>query len=470
MIKKEIRYLGSQCHSKVDIHFDTFDLRPSSQEGLVISKSQPSAPGHLNVITEAYTEFKTVSMGLWVFSGSRAELQPQNFGISHFIEHMLFKGTKRRTALQIVQDLESKGGELNAFTDREMTCYHATVLNKDVPLALELLSDMLLESTFSPHELERERHVILQELASVEDNPEEFSFDLFFDHFWKKSSLGHPILGTKKSISTLQSNHLSQWHFESLCRAPIVLSLAGAVDISSMRQNLSQYLVPGLRQNLKKHSIRPALSNDPVVAPLKGTLFCERDYEQTQMIVGFPGLPYAHPKRAALFLLNSWLGGGMSSRLFQRIREEMGVAYSVYSQIASLTDQGIFFVSVGTDPSRVQDVKVALDEEMDRLTQHAISHDQLQMAKERFIGALWMQADSLESRMMSLARNQVAFGEYISVEQVAREVESVTTEDILHCAQTYLNPEKACHVIVGAKESIAGFSDVQHSDGSHLFE
>ena len=402
---------------------------------------------NVDLVVEEHRAFHSVAVGLWVFSGSRSEAHSSEWGASHFIEHLLFKGTKTRSALDIALELEARGGDLNAFTDREMTCYHALVLPQETNKAIRLLSDMVLESTFPADEVERERGVILQEIAMVEDSPEEWAHDLFFECCWGKHPAAHTILGTKESITQMSRRDVMAWHHQTLKKSQLTISVAGPVSFNEVRRCVEKCFT----KKLPKRSITKMVE-EPQTTFLPGTYFKEKELEQAHVLLGYPELPYTHEDRYALFLMNTLLGGGMSSVLFQLIREKLGLAYSVYSSVSSLTDQGLFNVYVGTSADAVGKVLEVLTDESKRLTKTLMPSAELKLVKDKLIGSILMQADSMESRMMSLARNLFVFNRYVPVDEVVRSIRKVSSHDVRRVAKKLLDSEQCCTLVLGSED------------------
>jgi predicted Zn-dependent peptidase len=426
---------------------------------------------NIDLVIEEHPHFRSGVLGYWLLSGSRAELKPQHFGVSHFIEHLLFKGTKTRTAAQIAEALEARGGDLNAFTDREMTCYHAQVLQRDLNVACDLLAEMLFESTFPAVEVERERGVILQEIAMVEDDPEEWVHDLFFELVWKDSPLAHSILGTRKSIEALSRKEVVNWHHTILKNSPIVVTAAGPEKAEVMAEMITRALerrgknigredvsVSSAQTSSKAKSSKRGKEKPLNLRPSfhAGKYFLQGDFEQSHVVVGFPGLPLSAEDRYTLLLIHTFLGGGMSSRLFQTIREEMGAAYSVYSSVNSLAELGVFQVYVGTSPKKVKEVLKVVEEEVEHLQAKPLSDEQLNAVKDKLTGSVLMQADSMESRMISLARNQIVFNRQITPDEVVAKIQATTAKEIQNLAKNIFGLGESCTMLLGPKGSTAG--------------
>jgi len=376
----------------------------------------------VRVVSQRVEHMHTVSIGIWVANGSRHESPEQN-GISHFIEHLLFKGTPRRSARQISMEIDSMGGVLNAFTGHEYVCYYAKVLAKFLARTTDLLTDIFLHSTFPAEEIERERKVILQEIKMRDDSPDDFIHDQFHQSFWKGHALGLSIPGTVETVSALTRDQIIDYKQSRYRPKDIIVSAAGNVrhdelvglmesafsDVSSDWASFAQPMVShsGLRVNLS-----------------------ERDLEQTLICLGTRGLSQDHPDRFALFLLNTIMGGGMSSRLFQEVREKRGLAYSIYSYIISHADTGALVVYAGTEQSQCLEVIDIALSEMKRLKLEPVSQEELDSAREQLKGKILMSLESSESLMTRLAKNEIYLQRNQTVEEILAGFDSVTTADI----------------------------------------
>lgn len=396
----------------------------------------------IRVITEEIPYLKSVSIGVWVTTGSRDE-QPHENGISHFIEHLLFKGTERRTAFDIAKEIDSVGGTLNAFTGREYTCFYAKVIDKNLPLAIDLLSDIFLHSLMDAKDVDKERMVILQEIKMVEDTPDDYIHDFFNRVCWGDHPLGFPIFGTSDLVQSFTREQIFQFLRETYQPKRIIICAAGnlkheeAVDlIAGTFGQLPQSNQE--RQRLKPHSIST-------------TNIRKRELEQVHFCLGTKGLQYNHSLRFASYLLNTILGGGMSSRLFQEIRENRGLAYSVYSYLPSYIDTGLVVVYAGTNENSFQEVIELVHQEFNRLKDDPFKNGELETAKEQLKGNLLLSLESSDNLMTRLAKNEIYFGTYFPVERTLKGVDEVKEEVVRNLAKELFDEHFFCLTVLGPK-------------------
>jgi predicted Zn-dependent peptidase len=370
----------------------------------------------------------TVSIGIWVANGTRHE-SPDHNGIAHFIEHLLFKGTKRRTARQISHEIDSMGGILNAFTGHEYVCYYAKVLASFLPRAVDLLSDIFLHSNFPADEIERERRVILQEIKMRDDAPEECIHDHFHQSFWKGHPLGLSVLGTEETISRISRDDIVAYKQSRYRPEDIIISAAGNVNHNDLI-NLVETAFSGVSSSWAPRGH----AGEIVTSSGRSINLIERDLEQSLICMGTRALPQDHPDRYALFLLNTILGGGMSSRLFEEVREKMGLAYSVYSYVISHADSGSLVVYAGTEQVHCREVIDIALREMGRMKREAVPADELNSAREQLKGKILMSLESTDSLMTRLAKNEIYLKRYQPVEEVLAGFDAVSADDILALA------------------------------------
>jgi predicted Zn-dependent peptidase len=392
----------------------------------------------LTVLTERHPEFRSLSMGMWVKAGTRHEL-PRVAGVSHFLEHMLFKGTATRTPLQIAQEVDRVGGEFNAFTTREYTCFHLLLLERNLSLGVDILSDVLLNSTFSEEELERERRVILQEIAGVAENPEEMLFDIYFELIYGRHGLGRPILGTANSVRRMRRQDVLQYFRTHYRPDQMIFSLAGNVDPQSLRRKLGDLKHlhwPGRPQGRSELAEAAQMLEDaPAPRPKPGLWWIPRSTEQIHLVWGVPGLPYSSKDRFAMLLLNVYLGSGMSSTLFQEIREKKGLAYTVYSSISAYADSGMFTIYAATNMSQVALCLRLIEECVAQAEREHLKESDLHMIKENLKGTILLSADDVENRMSSIAKGDIFHGEYHTPEEICAWIDQVTAADIRRVAR-----------------------------------
>lgn len=375
----------------------------------------------VRVISEYMPHAHSVSIGIWVANGSRHERREHN-GVAHFIEHLLFKGTSRRTALDIAREIDSVGGVLNAFTGREYVCYYAKVLDKNLPQAVDLLTDIFLNSTFDPDEIEKERKVVLQEISMLEDSPDDYVHDLFHRSFWRGHPLGLSILGSVESVGNLSRDDIVA-HRDAMYRAEdIIVAVAGNV-----RHNELLKLIDGSFDRMPGGTGRDVCHLPDYSQKVE---VVEKELEQLHICIGTKSLPYSHPRRFEVYLMNTILGGSMSSRLFQEIRERLGLVYSVYSYVVSHADAGSLVVYAGTSPDKLNDVLDITCAELKRLKVDEVSDTELASAREQLKGNILLSLESSDNRMTKLAKNEIYFGRYLSLAELTGGFDGVTAEGI----------------------------------------
>jgi predicted Zn-dependent peptidase len=371
------------------------------------------------VLTEQMPYVKSASIGVWVRVGSRDET-PEVAGVSHFIEHMLFKGTARRSAEEIAKAIDAVGGTLDAFTTRESTCFFAKVLGEHLPLAIDILADTFLHSRLDPEDIERERQVILQEIKMVEDTPDDLVHDLFAEAIWGAHPVARPILGRKETVRRLTRDDLEQ-HMARFYRPDRTLvAAAGDLDHDQL-VDLLQQVFAGFEGYSPGLDPAPPISRPAVRVE-------ERDTAQLHLCVGVEGLPYAHEDRYALYLLNAMLGGSMSSRLFQEIREKRGLAYSVYSYQASYRDCGLLVIYAGTSPESSGRVMDLIQSECARLRDEPVDPRDFQQAKDQLKGNLLLGLEGTSSRMTRLAKMEIYFQRNYGLDEIIAGIEQVSID------------------------------------------
>jgi predicted Zn-dependent peptidase len=400
-------------------------------------------PNGLLVLTERMPHVRSVSMGAWVGSGSRDESAEVN-GISHFVEHMVFKGTTSRSSQQIAREVDTIGGNLDAFTGKEMVCFNIKVLDENVPPALDVLADLVLHPTFTPEELAREQGVILEEIKMDEDNPDYLVNELFTQNFWKGDALGRPILGTAKTVAGFNQQVLFDFYAGRFTPRNMVFSAAGNLEhdefVAQVEQQFSSLAASGDGVPEKKDA--------PVATP-HITLKRKKSLEQVQLCLGVPAPPVNDPSRYGVYLLNTMLGGGMSSRLFQTIREDQGLAYSIYSEMSPFRDTGLLCVYAGTSVDKTRKVLELTLTELRRLKEETVSEVELKRAKDQLKSNMVIGLESSGSRMANLARQQMYFGRFFGVDEIMEEIEAVTTADIQRLAQELFRPEALALTLLG---------------------
>jgi predicted Zn-dependent peptidase len=400
----------------------------------------------IRVITENIPHAHSVSIGFWVANGSRHEERRVN-GVAHFIEHLLFKGTDRRSALDIAREIDSVGGILNAFTGREFVCYYAKVLSKFLPQALDLLSDIFLNSLFDPGEIEKERKVILQEISMIEDAPDDYIHDLLAQKIWQGHPLGMPVIGTEESVAGLSREDIVAFRGQNYRAQDIIIAAAGRVSHDELLA-----LIAGQFDSISPGSKGPAAG-----APQygKGVFTMEKELEQVHLCLGTRALAQNHPQRYEAFILNTVLGGSMSSRLFQEVREKKGLAYSIYSYISSHSDTGSLAVYAGTSPERVEEVLAIIQQEMGRFAREPLPLVELDAAKEQIKGNLLLSLEGSDNRMTKLAKNEIFFGSYQSLREIMEGLDRVTPESLVELSTQLFDDRFFTLVLMGKVASQA---------------
>lgn len=397
-------------------------------------------PNGIRVLTEPIPQFSSATIGIWVENGSRFESAAQN-GISHFLEHMLFKGTERRSARAVAEEIESLGGSLNAFTGREVTCYHAKVLSEHLPIAVDVLSDIFLHSTFPDEEIERERTVILAEISEVEDTPDQHVQVLFDEQFWPGDPLSRPICGTADTVSGMGRDDFVSFVRDRYRPDRIVVAAAGGVDHDWLVDEIGRRFA-----ELDGTAKRPAETR-PV--PSLGLGIHQKPLEQVQMMLGLPGLSAVDEERFAAFVLNTALGDGMSSRLFQEVREKRGKAYSIYSYLDSFSNAGYFGVYAALGAESVHEVIEIVRAELAKVEREGLPADELERAKNQIKGGMLLSLESTASRMRRLAVNEIFFGRNIDPSEVASAISAVSADDVLKMASRLFGEGKMAAALLG---------------------
>jgi predicted Zn-dependent peptidase len=403
--------------------------------------SRESLPNGLTIITEEMQHIRSVSIGIWIKSGSRDE-DPQWNGISHFVEHMVFKGTKSRTAEDIARQVDSIGGNMDAFTAKECICFNVKVLDEHLPIAMDVLSDLVLNPIFDVKDIGRERGVILEEIKMDEDNPDYLVHEIFTQNFWKDHPLGKPILGTKDTVKRFEQPILFDYYGERFNPGNLVVCAAGHVDHRQFAD-----LVVEKFQNLKPRSngyhTAPPKINPRIIMRNKKAL------EQVQICVGTPAYPLAHPKRYGSYILNTVLGGGMSSRLFQNVRERQGLVYAIYSDLNPYRDTGCLSIYAGTSRESAPKVVGSIVAELRRLKNEPVPDDELRRAKDQLKGSLMLSLESSTARMSNLARQEMYFDHFFGLDELIERIESVTAEDVRATADEFFRQEMLAVTVLG---------------------
>ncbi len=391
----------------------------------------------VRIVLEQIPTVRSVAIGIWIGTGSRNETE-QNNGISHFLEHMFFKGTKTRTAREIAEAFDSIGGQVNAFTSKEYTCYYAKVLDEHAPFALEMLADMFFHSTFVDEELQKERNVVLEEIKMYEDTPDDIVHDLLSKACYANHPLGYPILGTEETLRTFTGDSLRGYMADYYTPDRVVISIAGNVDESFIQQVESYFGSFTAKQKASE-------SQAPLFQPQK--LVRQKDTEQAHLCIGFNGLPVGHPDIYTLIILNNILGGSMSSRLFQEVREQRGLAYSVFSYHSSYQDSGLLAIYAGTGNNQLDLLFETIQETIDALKEDGITEKELKNSKEQMKGSLMLGLESTNSRMSRNGKNELLLGRHRSLDEIIEEINSVTVEKVNELARCIFNEDYALALI-----------------------
>lgn len=394
----------------------------------------------MRVVTEQISHLHSVSMGIWLNVGSRDEEENES-GLTHFIEHMLFKGTQKRSALEIAKQLDAVGGMSNAFTSKENTCFHAKVLDTHLPLVVEILSDIFLQSVFDQVEVEREREVILQEINMVEDTPDEYVHILFNKNFWDGNALGRPIFGNVQTVKSFTREMILEYLNRGYHPDRIVLTAAGNVN----HQEFLELVGPAF-SNIERHGHN--FDRTPPRANSRVDLY-PRDIEQIHLCLGTRGTSLHEKERYCCSILNVILGGSMSSRLFQEVRERRGLAYSIYSFLSSQTDTGMMGIYGAVRPDNIKETLELIRQELIRFKREPISDTELRAAKEHIKGGIYLAAENTDNRMSRLAKNEMIFNRFVTYEEIEADLERVTVEDIQALAQQIFQPEVMSLVLLG---------------------
>jgi predicted Zn-dependent peptidase len=409
--------------------------------GGVITRSE--LPGGLRIVSEAMPGARSASVGVWVGVGSRDET-PALAGTSHFLEHLLFKGTSTRSALEIASVMDAVGGELNAFTEKEHTCYYATVLDRDLPLAIDVIGDVVLDATISAPDVEVERSVVLEEIAMRDDDPADLVHDEFASALLGDSPLGRPILGTEGSIRALTRRQVAGYYARRYQPGSMVLAAAGNVNHSALvaqaRRVFAERLLDQATENVRRAT--------PARKPARPVHIVEDDTEQANIIIGTHGLSRHDERRFALGVLSAALGGGMSSRLFQSIREQRGLAYSVYSFTSAYSEAGVLGAYAGCQPGKADEVVELLIRGLDDAAAGDLTSAEIERGKGQMRGGLVLGLEDAGSRMSRIGKSELVFGEILGVDELLTRIDAVTAEDVADVAG-YLLSQPRCLTVVG---------------------
>lgn len=395
----------------------------------------------LTVISERMPHVRSVAIGIWVLAGSRKEPAEVN-GISHFIEHMVFKGTRQRTAEQIAREVDQIGGNLDAFTSKEIICFNVKVLDEHLPVAFDILSDMVLNPLFAAPDIAKERGVILEEIKMESDNPEYVVHETFTQNFWRDHPIGRPILGTKETVRNFARPAVLDYFHHWFAPDRMIVSAAGNLE--------HEPLVGLVERAFGTLKARPATPPDPPPTPHPRIITRgRRELEQVHICLGVPSYPLPHEGRFACAILQTVLGGGMSSRLFQKIREREGLAYAIFSDLNAYSDTGMLTIYAGTALETAERVVRMIVAELCDLKHNLVGEDELRRAKDNLKASLMLSLESTAARMSNWARQQIYFGTFHSLDEIARGVEAVRAEEIQHIAREFFRPELIGVTVLG---------------------
>jgi predicted Zn-dependent peptidase len=401
-------------------------------------------PSGLRLVTESIPHVRSAAIGVWLTRGSRHESDADS-GIAHFVEHMLFKGTHTRSARDLAQQIDSIGGQVDAFTSKEYAGYYIKVLDEHLPIALDLLSDMLLRPALAPEEVAREQGVVLEEIKMVEDTPDDLVHEIFAQQFWANHPLGRPILGTAETVSALSSARLRSFFQQTYVAPNLVVAAAGRLDHDVLRDAVARAF----------DSLQPTRDVAASTAPrvTTGLVTRQKDIEQSHVCLGTPTVSQVHVDRHAALVLNTILGGSISSRLFQHIREDRGLAYSVFSNLATYSDTGMLSVYAGCAADKVEEVVALTLGEFRTLRSTPVDADELRRAKDHLKGSVMLGLENTSSRMSHLARQEMVFGHQTTFDQILANIESVSAEDVLRVAGDMFQDGTITASVVGPEET-----------------
>jgi predicted Zn-dependent peptidase len=398
-------------------------------------------PNGVRVVTEAMRHVRSIAVGIWINTGSRRE-EPQQNGICHFIEHMLFKGTHTRSAEEIARSVDSIGGNLDAFTAKELVSFNTKILDEHLPQAFDVLSDLVLDPLFRPEDIEKEKGVILEELKMDEDNPEYLVHEIFTSNFWKGHPLGKPILGTKDTIRRFSRDAVAGYYGRNYVPSNMIITVAG-----NMTHERILDLVRERFSGLAAGEVTPP--EPPPATHARLAVRNKKALEQVHVCLGVPSYPLSHEDRFASYILNTLLGGGMSSRLFQNIRERQGLAYAVFSELNPYRDTGCLSVYAGTSLESASKVVASVLAEFTKLKQEPVEEEELRRSKDYMKGSLMLSLESTGSRMANLARQEMYFNRFFSLDELLERIEQVTAADVQRIAVNFFDPKQIALTVLG---------------------
>lgn len=398
----------------------------------------------IRVVSELHPSSRAVSIGIWVLTGTRDE-KDNEAGISHFLEHLVFKGTKTRNAYQISKAMEILGGELNAYTTREYTCYHALVLKDHWENALDVLTDLVSNMHLTKKEFNLEKGVILQEIAMSDDNHEELIYDVFFDKIYGTHPLGKPILGTPKSIAEMTQTKVVDYYKRNYTGKNIIVSAAGCVDHQELLDGVKKRLSAKNKSRIKSDRLPPRWKK------VRHTV--DKQAEQVHMLMGFPTASFRDKFRFESYVVNTLLGGGMTSRLYQSVREKKGLVYSIYSSLNTFVDSGMIYIYAGTERKNVENVGNIIFKELKKLKAKGVSKQEVEMSKTQVSGSILLGSDDIENRMSSVGVNEMVFEKYRSIDSVIEEISQVSVDSVNEYIENRFKFENVSGVLMGPEVS-----------------
>ena len=397
-------------------------------------------PNGIRVITERMPHVRSVAVGVWVETGSRREPESRG-GMSHLIEHLVFKGTATRSAEDIARTMDSVGGQMDAFTTKEHTCFYVQVLDEHLPLAVDLLTDILLHPKFDAEELEKEKSVVLQEFKMVEDTPDDIIHDLFAAQVWEGHPLGRPILGTRELVTGFSADAVREYFQDEYVPPRVIIAVAGNVT--------HDRVVELFGRGFNGFGRTPSERTDEAPGLKAGVNIVHKQLEQVHVVMGFPGLRQSAPERYALFLLNDVIGGSMSSRLFQEIRERQGLVYSIHSGAQSYLDTGVLYVYAASDPGNFSKVVKSTLKEIRELKKNGVTMEELKRAKEHLKGSLMLSLETSSSRMNRLAKHEMHLGSFLTMDQMLASIDGVQHEQVQALVGQLLDEDRLALTTLG---------------------
>ncbi|HEY2043854.1 MAG TPA: pitrilysin family protein [Jatrophihabitans sp.] len=402
-------------------------------------------PGGLRIVTEAMPGVRSASVGIWVGVGSRDE-SPTVSGTSHFLEHLLFKGTRTRSALDIASTMDAVGGEFNAFTEKEHTCYYATVLDRELPVAVDIISDVVLNATVTAADVDVERAVVLEEIAMRDDDPADLVHDEFATALFGNSPLGRPILGSEEVIQTLTRTQIHGYYSRRYRPEEMVVSVAGNIDHSEVVRLVRRAFDGRLDAALEPRAVRP--DRNHCAEPMRPTSVVTDDTEQANIILGTIGLSKFDDRRFALGVLSTAIGGGMSSRLFQQIREQRGLAYSTYSFSSGYAGDGLFALYAGCQPGKADEVISIMRSVLDSVARDGLTIEEIERGKGQVRGGMVLGLEDSGSRMTRIGKAELSYGDVLGLDELLAEIDAVTTDEVNELAAE-LAGRPRCLTVVG---------------------